>query len=111
MVKDACLRHFGQGGANAGDGLTATQFQAACADLASKKEFGNFKELAENKGLAGAVYSRYRGVFFVLHMLGVAEKLSLRKARTCRGHSFFVIAMTLSSEACACTHQIWVQVL
>lgn len=59
VVRDACLRHFGQeGGTQAADGLTETQFQAACVDLANEKAFGNFRELAENKGLAAAVYSR-----------------------------------------------------
>ncbi|CAM9752482.1 unnamed protein product, partial [Laminaria digitata] len=57
VVRDACLRHFGQGGVDVGDGLTAAQFQAACLDLAKEKDFENFSELAEDKGLAAAVYS------------------------------------------------------
>lgn len=63
VVKDACLRHFGQG-AKVEDGLTEAQFMSACADLADEKGFGNFGELAEDKGLAAAVYSRsVRGAF------------------------------------------------
>ena len=58
VVRDACLRHFGQGGVDVGDGLTAAQFQAACLDLSKEKDFENFRELAEDKGLAAAVYSR-----------------------------------------------------
>ena len=58
VVRDACLRHFGQGGVDKGDGLTAAQFQAACLDLAEEKDFENFRELAEDRGLSEAVYSR-----------------------------------------------------
>lgn len=63
VVKDACLRHFGQG-AKVEDGLTEAQFKSACADLANEKGFGNFRELAEDKGLAAAVYSRSGGGVF-----------------------------------------------
>lgn len=70
VVRDACLRHAGSsssssgGGQERGDGqvqdngLTAAQFQAACADLAKEKDFGEFKKLADNEGLSSAVYSR-----------------------------------------------------
>ena len=57
VVRDACLRHLGKG-AKAEDGLTVAQFHEACSDLAKEKGFENFKELSENEGLAGAVYSR-----------------------------------------------------
>ncbi|CAN0098655.1 unnamed protein product, partial [Ascophyllum nodosum] len=56
VVRDACLRHLGKG-AKAEDGLTVAQFHEACSDLAKEKGFENFKELSENEGLAGAVYS------------------------------------------------------
>ena len=72
VVRGACLRHAGRGSGagqegGGGDcdgdvqdhGLTAAQFQAACADLANEKDFGEFKKLADNEGLSSAVYSRY----------------------------------------------------
>lgn len=73
VVRDACLRHAGSTssstsnsgeGQEGGDGqvqdsgLTAAQFQAACADLAKEEDFGEFKKLADNEGLSSAVYSR-----------------------------------------------------
>lgn len=66
VVRDACLRHAGRGSWAGGDGdgdvmdhgLTAAQFQAACADLAKEEDFGDFKKLADNEGLSSAVYSR-----------------------------------------------------
>lgn len=58
MVRDACLRHFGEGDVNANDGLSREQFHAACVDLATLEGFSHFKELAEDDGLAAAVYSR-----------------------------------------------------
>lgn len=73
VVRDACLRHAGRGGSGEGQeggggdcdgdmqdhGLTAAQFQAACADLTKEEDFGEFKKLADNEGLSSAVYSRY----------------------------------------------------
>lgn len=60
VVRDACQRQLGTADKEAqADGLTAEQFQAACEDLSKEKGFRNFKELAEDKGLAAAVYSRY----------------------------------------------------
>lgn len=83
VVRDACLRHFGQeGGTQAADGLTETQFQAACVDLANEKAFGNFSELAENKGLAAAVYSRCTRVpclVFFLHASQTAVYVSINR--------------------------------
>ncbi|CBN79889.1 conserved unknown protein [Ectocarpus siliculosus] len=59
VVRDACLRHAGRGrgGGAEDDGLTAAQFQAACADLAKEDDFAEFKKLADNDGLSSAVYS------------------------------------------------------
>lgn len=67
VVRDACLRHAGHGSAEEQEevdgvlhdhGLTAAQFQAACADLAREEDFGEFKKLADNEGLSSAVFSR-----------------------------------------------------
>ena len=73
VVRDACLRHAGRGGGagqegggsdGGGDGdvhdhgLTAAQFQAACADLAKEDDFMEFRKLADSEGLSSAVYSR-----------------------------------------------------
>ncbi len=71
VVRDACLRHAGSSSSSGSgegqerddgqvqdSGLTAAQFQAACADLAKEKDFGEFKKLADNEGLSSAVYSR-----------------------------------------------------
>ncbi|CAN0367543.1 unnamed protein product [Ectocarpus sp. 12 AP-2014] len=59
VVRDACLRHAGRGsgGGAEDDGLTAAQFQAACADLAKEDDFAEFQKLADNDGLSSAVYS------------------------------------------------------
>ncbi|CAM9361413.1 unnamed protein product [Scytosiphon promiscuus] len=73
VVRDACLRHagrrvtHGEGRGNGGGdadvdgsedgGLTPEQFQAACEDLAKNDDFAEFKKLAENEGLASAVFS------------------------------------------------------
>lgn len=79
VVRDACLRHFGQGGVDVGDGLTAAQFQAACSDLAKEKDFENFSELAGDKGLAAAVYSRCAVCLFVCLLVSSAHGEAMNK--------------------------------
>lgn len=60
VVHDACQQQFdaSRGKGTEADGLSVEQFQAACEHLANVKGFENFRELAEDKGLAAAVYSR-----------------------------------------------------